>query len=174
MAFDDLAHVSPPWLALTDAEVDALPSFEKARIQTRRAPSALREDRTLRQFSSVFRTAVLTAAAIAVADMQLDTRRDGIRVRADMAERFDELLAEVDDPDHAEAIREVQGLVSDYVSQRNISLAPIGTIEAQESLPVLHWAYQLYENPNRARELVALNTIQAPDRMPTRFEARKL
>lgn len=69
------------------------------------------------------------------------------------------------------AMSELQRAVIDYLNTVSLDLAPRVTVESNASLPSRVWAWQLYGDPGRARELSRGNRVRRPAFMPPRFRA---
>ena len=69
------------------------------------------------------------------------------------------------------AMSELQRAVIDYLNTVSLDLAPRVTVESNASLPSRVWAWQLYADPSRARELSRGNRVSRPAFMPLRFRA---
>lgn len=68
-------------------------------------------------------------------------------------------------------LSELQRAVVDYLGTTALDLAPRVAVECNRSLPALVWAWTLYADPSRARELRRLNRVRRPAFMPTAFRA---
>mgnify|MGYP001057103995 FL=1 len=68
-------------------------------------------------------------------------------------------------------LAELQRAVVDYLGTAALDLAPRVTVETNQSLPALVWAWTLYADPARAGELRRFNRVPRPAFMPTRFRA---
>lgn len=69
------------------------------------------------------------------------------------------------------AMSDLQRAVIDYLNTVSLDLAPRVTVETNASLPSRVWAWQLYGDPSRARELSRANQVRRPAFMPLRFRA---
>ena len=69
------------------------------------------------------------------------------------------------------ALSGLRGALVEYLSRQIIDLAPVLTVTANASMPVLWWAWRLYGDPARAQELIERNNVKHPSHMPAAFEA---
>ena len=58
-----------------------------------------------------------------------------------------------------------------YLSSVITTLAPVIEVTTALRLPAIVMAYRLYQDPARAEELVARNSVRVPSRLPLTFEA---
>ena len=122
----------------------------------------------------VARLAALIAWSDALLARPYASRPEGITARAEVAERFDREAENATGADYAPlyvAIAELRGRIAEYLTRLIADLAPVVTIEAAISQPSLVWAYRLYQDPARAGELVARNSVSHPSFLPQTFAA---
>lgn len=120
------------------------------------------------------RLSALTAWANALLNVTYTDRPQGVTARAEAAERFEIELNNCPGAAFAGlyvAIENLQGSVVQFLTQLIANLAPVVTVEARISMPSLVWAWQLYQDPTRAVDLVLRNNVRHPSFMPTEFEA---
>jgi prophage DNA circulation protein len=135
----------------------------------RRRTMAENADQVLR----LLRIAALTAYCEALARVPPGDRPAGITLRANVAEYFE---AEIDNLPAAQIdlvhqIGALRDATIAYLSRAILDLAPVLRLEANRSMPSVFWAYRLYQDPQRAVELVARNRVVHPSFMPAQFEA---
>ncbi|HWL06723.1 MAG TPA: DNA circularization N-terminal domain-containing protein [Xanthobacteraceae bacterium] len=121
----------------------------------------------------VARLAGITAYAEAVVRVSITDRPAGITLRADVAEMFERELNGLRGGDMAlnTALVDLRNVTIDYLSRAILDAAPVVTVEANAVLPSLWWAFRLYRDPLRSREIAARNLVPHPSLMPTKFEA---
>lgn len=137
-----------------------------------RAPSEELFNQSVLGFQTAVRQMALVERSRLVAERDYATRRDAIQARADLTEDYNTHL---DASRHQEArfraLIQARNTAAQAITRRAINLAPILTIEAPRSMPSLYWAWRLYQDPERAGELVRRNGVQHASLMPQIFEA---
>lgn len=122
----------------------------------------------------VVRIAALSAIAEASVRVAYRARPDAITARANIAELFEaeiELCSGAVLAPVAVALQEVRNAAIEYLSREIIDLAPVVTVTANLPLPSLYWAWRLYQDPERAGELIDRNRVSHPSFFPNSFEA---
>jgi prophage DNA circulation protein len=122
----------------------------------------------------VARLAALTAFSEAVIRRVYKSRPDGVSARAEVSERFEREMANTTGAENAAlylAIADLQGRVAEYLSRLINDLAPVIEIEAARQMPALYWAWRLYADPLRDREIVDRNRVRHPAFVPAKFAA---
>lgn len=120
------------------------------------------------------RIVYVTAYAQALVKAPFSNRAAAIQARADCADRFERELSLISGGDEvavADALTALRDAAAAYLTQAIINAQPILDIEAPP-LPALFWAWNLYQDPTRASELIALNVVPTAEFMPPRFEAK--
>jgi hypothetical protein len=119
------------------------------------------------------RMVYLSAYVQALVTSNWPIRDDAITARADCVTRFDrelDLTGGGGEIHIAAAMIKLQNAAVNFLTQAIINAAPILDIQAPP-LPALWWAWQLYQDPTRASDLIALNGVPTVEFMPERFEA---
>ena len=122
----------------------------------------------------LFRRSALAQLAVAVTEVEYPSRRDAVAARAMVAERFGaeiETMRSGQQWEITAALRELQGLTIEYLSQLIADLAPVVEVEAAARMPSMYWAYRLYADATRSDEVATRNRVKHPSWMPTNFEA---
>lgn len=122
----------------------------------------------------VARLGALTAFAEAAIRREYRSRPEGVSARAEVAERFEREMADTSGAENAAlylAIADLQGRVAEYLSRLINDLAPVITIEAARQMPALYWAWRLYADPLRDREITDRNQVRHPAFVPVKFAA---
>lgn len=120
------------------------------------------------------RLAALTAYAESILATTFTSRPDGVTVRGEVAERFENELYDTTGADNAPlyvAIEDLRGKVIDWLTHTINNLAPIITVESAMIRPSLALAWLLYADPLRSDELVARNKVRHPSFMPRTITA---
>lgn len=119
------------------------------------------------------RVALLTAYVEGIVRSSIGDRQTAIRLRADTAEYFDDLLGELSahDGDFYRAAVDIRNAAIDYLSRTILDRAPVIEVGSNRSMPSLWWACRLYNDPNRVGEIVGRNRVAHPSFMPQDFEA---
>lgn len=119
------------------------------------------------------RMAAIIAYCEAIARITLTDRPTALTLRANVAEQFEsELLAlSASDTALAHALIQMRDAVVNYLSRSILDLAPVVTVEASLVMPSLFWAWRLYQDPARSREIVGRNRVPHPSFIPGTFEA---
>jgi len=117
--------------------------------------------------------AAVTAYCEGVSRAPLADRPSAITLRANVAEYIAAILENIPagDIDLYHAIESLRNATIQYLSKAILDLAPVVTVEANQSMPSLYWAYRLYSDPTRSGELVARNQAAHPSFLPPTFEA---
>lgn len=123
--------------------------------------------------NQALRLAALIAYAEAIARIKLSDRPAAITLRADVAEYFESELLVINAGDIAlaHALMSLRDSVVNYLSRAVLDLAPVIHVEANLVLPSLFWAWRLYQDPARSREITARNKLPHPSFVPPEFEA---
>ncbi|MDA9521968.1 hypothetical protein XI06_17060 [Bradyrhizobium sp. CCBAU 11434] len=160
---------------------DAVPQFEQVFLASQvvvPAPVYVTQGTLAAQTNEAaanqaLRLAALIAYAEAIARITLADRPAAITLRANVAEYFESelLVINAGDIDLSHALMTLRDSVITYLSRAVLDLAPVIQVEANLGLPSLFWAWRLYQDPARSRELAARNRIAHPSFMPTEFEA---
>lgn len=119
------------------------------------------------------RMTYLSAYVQALVTQDWPVRSDAITARADCVNRFDRelnLTGGGGEIDIAAAMIKLRDAAINYLTNAIINAQPILDIQAP-ALPVLWWAWRLYQDPMRAAELIAMNDVPTPEFMPEQFEA---
>jgi prophage DNA circulation protein len=120
------------------------------------------------------RLAALTSYAESVLRSTFTSRPDGVTVRGELAERFENELYQTDGAENAAlflAIEQLRDTVINWLTQSIANLAPVITVESARLRPSLALAWILYADPTRADELAARNGVQNPFFMPREITA---
>ena len=122
---------------------------------------------------TVLRLAATAAYAEAIIRMDIPDRGNGITIRAQAAERFDQELGAIPARDVAlfRSVLALRGAVVEYLSRAILDRAPVVTVESNMTMPSLFWSYRLYAAADRGAEIVARNRVAHPSYLPTSFEA---
>jgi prophage DNA circulation protein len=126
------------------------------------------------EVARIVRLAALGAAAEALTRAPFVSRPEAVTARADFVERVEAEMQETTGAALAPvfvALQTLQGATVAYLTGLIADLAPIITVDAPLALPSLVLAWELYQDPLRAREIVARNHVPHPSFMPLRFEA---
>ena len=143
------------------------------------APSGATPNRTadaanLELIARFSRIAYLTAYARSLVLAPFPARAAAIQARADCVQRFERELSLISGGDGlamAAALTRLRDAAVNYLTQAIINAQPILDIQAPP-LPALFWGWNLYKDPTRAAELLALNSVPTAEFMPPRFEAK--
>lgn len=159
--------------ALADQVLKRIQDFVgPAPIDNPRAPSERLHNAVLDGFQAAVRRLALVERSRLAAERTFASRRDAVQLRADLAEDYNEHLEATRHLDKLyEALVQARNLAAQAVSRRVTNLAPVLTIEAPRSMPALYWAWRLYQDPERAAELVRRNGVRHASLMPQEFEA---
>lgn len=107
------------------------------------------------------RVAMLARAAVIVVDTTFATSREAQEILAMFADAFE--IVRVDAPDSVDdALAELQGVVTDILSDAANTSPRIATITVASPTPALVIAWQLYADTSRESEVIALNSIANP------------
>ena len=101
-------------------------------------------------------------------------RPAAVQARADALVRLDAVLglcSGAQDLELYDAVTALRSALVGWFAQTIVNLAPVMTVQVNESLPSLALAWALYSDPTRAAQLVAMNKVPHPTFMPERFEA---
>lgn len=146
----------------------ATPAYATARTRAVAAAAAI--------VPALVRVAALATTAEAAVRRDYVDRASAVAVRSRLAESF---AAEIDrlsvlSPVPRQMVEALVGLRDATVTaltRRATTLAPVVTITAPREAPALVWAWRLYRDPTRAREIAARNGVSHPGYIPTTFEA---
>lgn len=120
------------------------------------------------------RLTLLAAYTDAVLSSAYESRSQAIETRARLVARFSGELALCTGAANlglSVALQGLRGAAIDYLSKLITDLKPVLTVTSTLPLPSLVFAWQLYQDPTRAPEIVARNHVKHPSFMPERFEA---
>jgi prophage DNA circulation protein len=135
------------------------------------APSELADGANAAAFNGAVRSLALVAFAKAVASTKFASRRDALRVRANLVELFDQQLQRTLDETVIGALLDARDYAVKALTQSITSIIPVVTVSATRSMPSIYWAYRLYKDATRATELADRNRVPTPAYMPQEFEA---
>lgn len=121
-----------------------------------------------------FRVCLVVAAALAVTRQDYPSRQDAQSNRTWIglvADAEYQTVGETFGPDVLAWLSGIVGEATVVLSRIAADRSPVARIEAGMSLPSGRLAYDLYQDPTRAIELVERNAIMTPHLMPIAFEA---
>ena len=117
------------------------------------------------------RMLALMQFARAVAATNYTSRVAAIQARADLVELFNQQIDRVLDDVIANNLVEIRDMAVKALSVQITNTASVITVQANGSMPSLYWAFRLYDDANRADELIDRNDVPCPAFMPSTFEA---
>ena len=151
--------------------VDGLPDASAAPTT---AQNRIDDTANMQIVARVSRMVLITPYAEALTAVVYGSRQEGVTARADCVERFEREIFLSTGPgggDMSVRLAALRNSAVEFLSRVVTTTAPIISVPAQRSLPSLVWAWKLYQDPTRAPELVARNSVPHPSYMPLRFEA---
>ncbi len=172
----DLA-ASMPAASGAQAALALAGAFPSAHLVLGGAPFKLSSDRAAvnaEASARVARLAAMTAYAESVLRMTFASRPDGVTMRGEVAERFENELYDTTGAANAAlyvALDTLRNAVIEWLTRTINDLAPVITVESNVIRPSLDLAWRLYADPARADELVARNSVRHPSFMPRTIEA---
>jgi prophage DNA circulation protein len=138
-------------------------------------PTPRRRDQAINAETAarVLRLATISAYCEAVALTPLADRPTALTLRGNVAEYLEAEIESVDAGEHGlyRSLIAVRDATVDYLSRAILDLAPVRTVDANQSMPSLYWAWRFYRDPNRSTEIVARNRVAHPSFIPLKFEA---
>jgi prophage DNA circulation protein len=123
-------------------------------------------------FNGVIRKLGAVFYGLALSRTTFSTRAEAITVRADVVEVFGREISDAQNDETLYlALTDARDHIVKYISQSMINTVPVIEISAPSPMPAIYWAYRLYDDPNRADELVTRNAVVDPAYIPSTFEA---
>lgn len=172
----DLAAAMPP-ASGAQAALALAGAFPSSHLVLGGAPFKLSSARAAvnaEASARVARLAAMTAYAESVLRMTFASRPDGVTMRGEVAERFENELYDTTGAADASlyvALDALRNSVVEWLTRTINDLAPVITVESNLIRPSLDLAWRLYADPMRADELVARNNVRHPSFMPHSIEA---
>lgn len=138
-------------------------------------PTPRRRDQAINREEAdrVLRLAAIAAYCEAVALAPLRDRPAALTLRGNVSEYLEAEIESID-PGQFDLYRSLQATrdaTVNYLSKSILDLAPVRTIDANQSMPSLYWAWRFYKDPNRSTEIVERNRLSHPSFVPPKFEA---
>lgn len=105
--------------------------------------------------------AMLARASLLVVDAIFPTRAEASEVLGMFAAAYDQVRAGAPDPVD-DALAELQAVVTDILSEAIERSPRIASVTVADTTPAIVLAWQLYADPTREAEIIALNSIANP------------
>lgn len=124
--------------------------------------------------SAMVRVSALTQWVRAMMNRTYPDRPSGKQALADVAEYIELEMERITIWSQYDVYRELANLrklAVDYFNRLILDLAPVQTLDVGAQMPSLYWAYRLYADAERAREIADRNGVYHPSFIPTTFEA---
>ena len=122
------------------------------------------------------RLAALTAWADSIVRIPFTSRQDALQTRGYVCDRFDTELRSASEYGAegaalSVAVQNLRAAILAYLQRLIINLAPVVTVDVNDTIPALVMAWRLYADATREVDLVLRNGIPNPMQMPVRFQA---
>jgi prophage DNA circulation protein len=114
---------------------------------------------------ALIRRGALAGAARAALEVDWMTRQDALAARDILADALDLEAEEASDAAY-QALSDLRATVCTAVPPANEDLPELGSVTLAATLPALVVAYELYEDPARAAEIVERNAVRHPGFLP--------
>lgn len=131
----------------------------------RTTPSRIQQSNNRTAIQALVRRAALVEAAKASARIEYASRNEAIAARDELAERL-EAEAETAPDTVYFALTDLRVAIVKDISARSANMASLTSYTPNATLPAIVLAYQLYEDPERAEEIIARNQVRHPGFVP--------
>lgn len=131
----------------------------------RTTPARIQQANNREAVHALVRRTALVEAAKAAARIEYASREDAIAARDNLATRI-EAEAETAPDNVYFALTDLRVAVVKDIGARSANLASLTSYTPRSTLPAIVLAYQLYEDPERAEEIIARNRVRHPGFVP--------
>jgi prophage DNA circulation protein len=132
-------------------------------------PSRTQQAKNQDLIVTMVRGLALAQIALAVADLDLHSKQDALRQRDETGELFEQEALAAGDTGKDEiyqALEETRVALAQDINRRAVDLPNLTTIRTSDSVPVLAFAYNLYEDAARDQEIIDRNRVRNPVFLP--------